>query len=192
MVRNQDIVAAAGSHPKTLWTQNRTGRLLAWSHKDRRGGSPSRVTNSRVDGAPASEPGASSAPPSVKALASSPFTMRQPGAARDRCAPLSFLSPFPKARAIVASPALTLRDGGVVGGASSSQLSVVAPPAMVPPTGNARTETPRPKDRSGVAGPSRAASAYASASGPVASRPRGESDAASARRRGRTFCEGRA
>lgn len=43
---------------------------------------------------------------------------------------------------------------------SAIQFSVVAPFAMVPPTGNARTETQRPKDRSGVAGPSRAASAH--------------------------------
>lgn len=127
MVPNQaNIVAAAGSHPETLWTQNRTGRLLAWSHKARRGGSPSRVTNSRAGGAPSSEPGASPTPPSVKALAPSPFTMRQPGAARDRCAPLSFFSPFPKVRAIVAPSALTLRDGGVVGGASSSASGAVA------------------------------------------------------------------
>ncbi len=126
MVPNQaNIVAAVGSHPETLWTQNRTGRLLAWSHKDRRGGSPPRVTNSRAGGAPSSEPGASPTPPSVKALAPSPFTMRQPGAARDRCAPLSFFSPF-KVRAIVAPSALTLRDGGVVGGASSSASGAVA------------------------------------------------------------------
>ena len=121
MVPNQaNIVAAVGSHPETLWTQNRTGRLLAWSHKDRRGGSPPRVTNSRAGGAPSSEPGASPTPPSVKALAPSPFTTRQPGAARDRRAPLSFFSPNPKARAIVAPPALTRGDGRDVGGASSS------------------------------------------------------------------------
>ena len=190
MVLNQDIVAAARTNatPTTPWTQERkdAGAMVevvrGVTRRDR-DGSPSRVTNTRESGAASSEPAADESLAGVCPAPSRPT----PG-----CGAPTSLPSSPKARS-AAPPTLTRGDGRDVGGASSTS-SVVASVGNALPAGSARTDVDPSGDRGGKArfGGWRIARRSASASVSVAAdRLRGDRDAAPARRRGRTFCEGR-